>query len=782
MAKVLIVIFVFAYGTMQAVLFFSQPLKLFSFVPGFGVSIAIVVSLISFGTMMLLLMFKRHVKLILVLSAVGALTPAIVLGISFVALLLGMVPPLYGVLIVLYVFLGVEFLTDGISRTGRWVLHGFRNIGSGSLSSTGDRFIGHLVGAFEVAVYPEAYTMNDNGQDRWDVFEPFRNIVRGMNIGEAYVGLRIERVHGRTRILYFTLALDNKELTRQLDLLESHLTANVSTFRFVKCERLNNLKEWSWKLGAVAHISGEPLTVEDKRQRPDPLTVVAKRLQRLDDGVIQVFAAPSSHTLFKALMRKWKESKYRTKLAESRVTVSSRKSGLFSGTSEESITQVDLTRSGDAGRLYSEVERLSANHACELWINTACSGMTKIEAVNEAKGLAEVLRSSIIAADPKKDLQIKVSTRTEDIEHITEFNPVGKRTLLTHDEASPLFVLPRCDVGIKMSRREAFSTASTPMQDGSLEAETMPRTLHNEPDGLWCWTFENAALLGRTLREDGTQIGKSFVWITPDDLVVHVGIFGLPRQGKTITALLLSAQLIREGIFPIVLVPAKSHEWRILKDVEPRIRVFTAGNPEVAPLRVNPWQPPPGVPLSKWVQRLREVISAWLPNDDVILMHLDDGIHTLYRNCGWSIEDNSHGRPILMSDFYDAVIEVAEGFDYGPEVRQNLYGALKSRVKSMFRHPALIDIFNTPTGLSFSELFKYPTIIEMETLSSTNQRLVAGILTAGISEYRLANPLKKISNVLIIEEAHKLLKEPRHSSRFGPSSHEITIENFEEML
>ncbi|MHA2069382.1 MAG: hypothetical protein ACXABY_33900, partial [Candidatus Thorarchaeota archaeon] len=632
-------------------------------------------------------MFKRHVKLILDLSVVGAFTPVIVLGISFVALLLGMVPPLYGVLIVLYVFLGVEFLTDGISKTGRWVIHGLRYIKSGSLSSTGDRFTGHLVGAFEVAVYPEAYTMNDNGQDRWDVFEPFRNIVRGMNIGDANVGLRIERVHGRTRILYFTLAPDNGELTRQLDLLESHLTANVSMFRFVKCEPLNALKEWSGKLGAVAHISGEPLTVEDKRQRPDPLTVVAKRLQRLDDGVMQVFAAPSSHTLFKALMRKWKESKYRTKLAESRVTVSSRKSGLFSGISEESITQVDLTRSGDADRLYNEVERLSANHACELWINTACRGRTKIEAVNEARGLAEVLRSSIIAADPKKDLQIKTSTKKEDITQIVKFKPAGKCTLLTHNEAAALFVLPRCDVGIKMSRREVFSSASTPMQDGSRNAETVPEIVRNEPDGPWRWTVGNAALLGRTLREDGTPIEKSFVWMTPEDLVVHVGIFGLPRQGKTITALLLSAQLIRERVFPIVLVPAKSHEWRILKDVDPSIRVFTAGDPEVAPLRVNPWKPPPGVPLSKWVQRLREVISAWLPNDDVISMHLDDGIHTMYRNCGWSIQDNSHGRPILLSDFYDAVIEVAEGFDYGPEVRQNLYGALKSRVKSMFRHP-----------------------------------------------------------------------------------------------
>ena len=195
----------------------------------------------------------------------------------------------------------------------------------------------------------------------------------------------------------------------------------------------------------------------------------------------------------------------------------------------------------------------------------------------------------------------------------------------------------------------------------------------------------------------------------------------------------------------------------MLLDVFPDLRVFTPGRSDVAPFVINFWDPPPGVQFSKWIDRVMEVLILWLPNEGVISLHLQDVIYSVYRNCGWDLGANTKGKPILLEDLVDAVREVGGRLEYGDEVSRNLFGALVARVKSLLRKPSLVQMYNTAAGITITELLAHPTIIEMDALSENDKIMLMGILAAGVSEYKLANPSKEVTNLLVLEEAHYLL-------------------------
>ncbi|MFW9804572.1 MAG: ATP-binding protein, partial [Candidatus Thorarchaeota archaeon] len=257
--------------------------------------------------------------------------------------------------------------------------------------------------------------------------------------------------------------------------------------------------------------------------------------------------------------------------------------------------------------------------------------------------------------------------------------------------------------------------------------------------------------------ETGKVNSHSYVTMGVQGINMHVGVWGSTRMGKTTLIMSLVGQFISKGINPILMVPSKGFEYDMLMHLFPDIRVFTCGRADVSNLVYNPWNPPDGVRLTKWVDRVVEVWTLWMPNERVISMHVDDVVYKVYEICNWDLEENKKGRPILLEDVVAAVNIVCESLPYGDEVNSNIKGALISRIKSILRKPSLVKMFNTRTGLTISELMAHPTIIRMDDLSENDKILVMGLLTAAVSEYKLANPSTQVTNILVLEEAHYLL-------------------------
>jgi hypothetical protein len=264
----------------------------------------------------------------------------------------------------------------------------------------------------------------------------------------------------------------------------------------------------------------------------------------------------------------------------------------------------------------------------------------------------------------------------------------------------------------------------------------------------------------------------------------HIAVYGNTGFGKTTTCVSLAAQAYRNDVIPTIFTPGNVGDWRVLKDLYDEFRVFTAGNPDIAPLHYNMWEVPPKVPVGKYIDRMVDVHTAALPTDGVISMHFDDIFNTMYENCGWSRMGNIRGRPILLSDLYEATQQVARThLDYGETLKKDFYGALDARLRSMLRNEILVDMFNTTKGLTIPELLAHPTIIEMRDLSPEDRALLIGTLTVGIGEYLVANPKKEISHVLFLEEAHQFLKGTQNQGGFAePTATQKAISNISGMM
>ncbi|MFW9888849.1 MAG: helicase HerA domain-containing protein, partial [Candidatus Thorarchaeota archaeon] len=290
-------------------------------------------------------------------------------------------------------------------------------------------------------------------------------------------------------------------------------------------------------------------------------------------------------------------------------------------------------------------------------------------------------------------------------------------------------------------------------------------------------------LLGFPLTISGRPDHGNPVWLKPSDMRGHFAVFGTTGTGKTWTSVCIVAQLIYIGVKPIIIVPHKVRDWRLLRSLFPDIRIFTAGDPGTVPLLLNFWEPPEGVSLVKWIERLSDVFHAWLPNEDVITMHFRLILQRVYQICKWDVNSNKRGRPILLSDLYDAIEYYIENdLKYGDEVSKNFAGALRTRMKAILMNPEFVRMFNTKGGVTFRELLEHPTIIEIEGLGDLHAELLMGILTRGISEYRMANPANSIENVLILEEAHTLLKKVARRTDGRQSATEQAMDSIIRML
>ena len=70
----------------------------------------------------------------------------------------------------------------------------------------------------------------------------------------------------------------------------------------------------------------------------------------------------------------------------------------------------------------------------------------------------------------------------------------------------------------------------------------------------------------------------------------------------------------------------------------------------------------------------------------------------------------------------------------------------------------------------------------MDDLSKNDKILLMGILTAGIIEYKLANPTNEITNLLVLEEAHHLLGRVDSAGEANSGVRMQAVNAFVEML
>jgi hypothetical protein len=764
--------------------------------PQFLRMIGVGTPIICFGAGFLVLVFERKTWLFKYALPVGFLAPSLVLFISFFLFIpqalsaMTLTEAIFILIISLAgVLLMVDCFTGKISGEPWFHQRAYRqdsklDVFTRTAPIAVSASIGYteLVGAYEVVEIPEEYALNSGPQDQ-KAWVLFRNVLRAMIAAKSSVGLRLERISGHTRLYFLTLGMNTKQLQEGMNLLGRVLTSVLPKFRFQRLERLNShLID-----GAVAGtLSGEILTAEDPRQRADPLTVIAESLLQLENGVFQTFAISETSKVMRAARRFLTGRSYRSKMQGAQQTISSKKGGLFSA-GEASTSVVDIESAMMTDKLYRRYNRHRVESACNAEISVACWGSTREKSEQDVRLLLEVAKSVIIPDDPARELKIQVHRRSDLVLRVMNGKPIGQMTLMTPEEVAMLFTLARCDIGVVLSKREIFSTATKPVPIPA-NPEIIPVPSGKSERKLvyseWKMPNHNVIFLGNPIGANGSPMAGSFVWFHPQKFESHVIVCGNVRSGKTTTALSIVGQSMKCGLKVLIIVPMRSSDWLPLMYLFPdSLWIFKVGEDSDISLRINIFQPPPRVQVASWILALGDLLSSWMPNDRVMRIHLDDVLHTTYRNCGWDPKENRIGRPILLSDFWYAVEEVCMDIPYGDEIKQNFYGAIYSRVSNLLRNKILVDMYNTEEGITWEQIANNNILVDVQGVPSDEDRsFVMGLLSTGLHMYKMAHPTKKITNLLVLEEASYVLKKPEGPDYYGHDSGHYAVNRIVEIL
>lgn len=228
----------------------------------------------------------------------------------------------------------------------------------------------------------------------------------------------------------------------------------------------------------------------------------------------------------------------------------------------------------------------------------------------------------------------------------------------------------------------------------------------------------------------------------------HILVAGRSGSGKTNLTYVLVSEVIKQGIKVLALDWKRG--YRNLKQKFPDIKVYTIGR-DVSPFRFNPLIPPPGCEPTVWIKMVVDVIArAYLGGEGVISL-LVSGLDHLYRDAGVYDKLQTHWPTVN-----DLLIWLRTTKLKG---RAAMWKTSAERILLAMIYGEFGAVINAKDNCHVVSLLDENVVLEMDGLSSSSDRvLFSEALTLYLYRYKMAKgPQKKLTNMIILEEAHNLL-------------------------
>jgi hypothetical protein len=239
-------------------------------------------------------------------------------------------------------------------------------------------------------------------------------------------------------------------------------------------------------------------------------------------------------------------------------------------------------------------------------------------------------------------------------------------------------------------------------------------------------------------------------------------------SGKSSTCRWLLLQLWKEHRIPfLVIEPGINPSYRSLlaSEIGDDLRVFTVGNENVAPLRLNPLAVPQGIPAQQHIDAIFNLFSGSFSLHPPLPYVLRDALQRLYVERGWDLirgtppPSRPNDAPQIV-DLLHSVQSVIQESQWSGELRQNVIASLEVRLRSLtFGSKGLL--FSASEATSFESLLERPTILEFDALTDDDEKLfVAGILLVRVAQHwrRMGLSQGRLRHITVVEEAHRLLR------------------------
>lgn len=271
--------------------------------------------------------------------------------------------------------------------------------------------------------------------------------------------------------------------------------------------------------------------------------------------------------------------------------------------------------------------------------------------------------------------------------------------------------------------------------------------------------------------------------IEKNDFTRHALIIGITGGGKTNTSksilnTLWNAENRQEKVPFMVIESAKREYWELrnLKGFEDLL-VFTLGaeaSQTSVRYRINPFETNSKISLQTHIDYLLSTFKAAFDLYPPMPYILEKAVYEIYSDRGWDIVENINKYGLTeyptLSDLYNKIDVIVDNMGYHQEVQSNVKAALQARVYSLMIG-GKGAMLNTPRSVPIEELLSRPVVMELEDLGDDETKsFVIGILLVQLYEYRksqMTKGSKQLSHILMVEEAHRLLKNVSESGEGG---------------
>jgi len=228
----------------------------------------------------------------------------------------------------------------------------------------------------------------------------------------------------------------------------------------------------------------------------------------------------------------------------------------------------------------------------------------------------------------------------------------------------------------------------------------------------------------------------------------HLLIAGRSGSGKTNLTFVLMEGIMAGGIKVLALDWKRG--YRDLMGLYPELRVYTVGR-DISPLRFNPLIPPPGCEPHIWIKLIVDVIAGAYFGGEGVISLLVAGLDHLYSKAGVFDKQQMYWPTIQDLLAWLRTVKLRG--------RAAMWQASAERILLAMTYGEFGAVLNTQGNSHVAELMDYNVVLEMDGLSGSSDRVMfSEALTLYLYRYRLAQgPKDKLTNVIIIEEAHNLL-------------------------
>jgi uncharacterized protein len=346
--------------------------------------------------------------------------------------------------------------------------------------------------------------------------------------------------------------------------------------------------------------------------------------------------------------------------------------------------------------------------------------------------------------------------------------------------------LPRGEVpGVRVLEPGCFDVTSEttiePADETRIRAGTDISTGTANGDGARA-RGDGAVELGAILDGQDRKVGSFRVPLAT--LNRHAFVTGATGSGKSQTVRHLLEQLTGAGIPWLAIEPVKSEYAAMAGRIAGagQVTVINPSDPAAVPLSVNPLEPEPGYPVQAHIDMVRALFLAAFDAREPFPQIISQALQRAYEGCGWDPVTGA-GRPgapappavPTLAQLQRAALEVIEDVGYGRELQADVRGFVDVRLRSL-RTGSAGRFFEGGHPADIAELLRRHVVLAIEDVANDEDKafLIGTLIIRLVEHLRLrsrAEPADGLTHVIVIEEAHRLLR----ASREGAGAHAVEL-------